>query len=58
PVHVTVGLKDTTCLPEAIFAAYNRIASSNKTIEVHPFMGHAMPPGFHAAGHTFFSQWL
>lgn len=58
PVHVTVGLKDTTCLPEAIFAAYNRIASVNKTIEVHPFMGHALPPGFHAAGHAFFSQWL
>ncbi|UKS28342.1 acetylxylan esterase [Paenibacillus sp. HWE-109] len=56
PVHVTVGLKDTTCLPEAIFAAYNRIVSVNKTIEVHPFMGHALPPGFHAAGHAFFSQ--
>ncbi|OCT14825.1 acetylesterase [Paenibacillus pectinilyticus] len=57
PVHVTVGLKDTTCLPEAIFAAYNRIESTHKSIEVYPFMGHAMPPGFHAAAHAFFAKW-
>lgn len=57
PVHVTVGLKDTTCLPEAIFAAYNRIESAHKSIEVHPFMGHAMPAGFHSAAHAFFSKW-
>ncbi|OPH62075.1 acetylesterase [Paenibacillus ferrarius] len=58
PVHVSVGLKDTTCLPETVFAAYNRIASSQKSLEVHPFMGHSMPVGFHSAGHSFFSQWL
>ncbi|TYP76583.1 acetylxylan esterase [Paenibacillus methanolicus] len=58
PVHVSVGLKDTTCLPETVFAAFNRIASTNKSIEAHPFMGHAMPPGFHAAGHAFFSRWM
>ncbi|SFB51382.1 cephalosporin-C deacetylase [Cohnella sp. OV330] len=56
PVHVTVGLKDTTCLPETIFAAYNRIASANKSIEVHPFMGHAMPHGYYAAAHAFYSR--
>ena len=57
PVHVTVGLKDMTCLPETIFAAYNRICSENKSIEVHPFMGHAMPPGSLTAAHAFFSKW-
>ncbi|MDI4649829.1 acetylxylan esterase [Cohnella hashimotonis] len=56
PVHVTVGLKDTTCLPETIFAAYNRIASPDKSIEVHPFMGHAIPPGYYAAAHAFYSR--
>ncbi|MFC3799137.1 acetylxylan esterase [Cohnella sp. GCM10012308] len=56
PVHVTVGLKDTTCLPETIFAAYNRTASPDKSIEVHPFMGHAMPPGYYAAAHAFYSR--
>ncbi|CAI6059235.1 acetylxylan esterase [Cohnella sp. JJ-181] len=58
PVHVSVGLKDTTCLPETIFAAYNRIASPDKSIEVHPFMGHAMPPGHLSAAHAFFSRHL
>jgi cephalosporin-C deacetylase len=58
PVRVTVGLKDTVCLPETIFAAYNRIVSSRKSIEAYPFMGHAVPPGFHRAAHTFFSELL
>ncbi|MDR6552003.1 acetylxylan esterase [Paenibacillus qinlingensis] len=57
PVHISVGLKDTCCLPEAIFAAYNRIESPNKSIKVYPFMGHATPPGSHAAAHAFFSKW-
>lgn len=57
PVHVTVGLKDMTCLPETIFAAYNHISSENKSIEVHPFMGHALPAGFHSAAHAYFSKW-
>ncbi|MGG1643715.1 acetylxylan esterase [Paenibacillus sp. NRS-1782] len=39
PVMVSVGLKDTVCMPETIFAAYNRIESP-KTIEVYPFTGH------------------
>ncbi|WP_338130717.1 acetylxylan esterase [Cohnella ginsengisoli] len=56
PVHVKVGLKDTTCLLETIFAAYNRIASANKSIEIHPFMGHAMTPGYYAAAHAFYSR--
>lgn len=39
PVLVSVGLKDTVCLPETVFAAYNRIRSP-KQLEVYPFAGH------------------
>ncbi|MFB5761651.1 acetylxylan esterase [Paenibacillus medicaginis] len=39
PVMVSVGLKDTICMPETIFAAYNRI-TSQKRIEIYPFTGH------------------
>ncbi|WP_240353172.1 acetylxylan esterase [Cohnella algarum] len=44
PVMVSVGLKDTVCMPETIFAAYNRIPS-RKEIRVYPFTGHAVVPG-------------
>ncbi|MFD0869600.1 Cephalosporin C deacetylase [Chlamydia abortus] len=40
PVFMSVGLKDTICPPETIFAAYNRIASTDKEIGVYPFGGH------------------
>jgi cephalosporin-C deacetylase len=39
PVMVSAGLKDTICMPETIFAAYNRI-TSEKLINVYPFMEH------------------
>jgi cephalosporin-C deacetylase len=39
PVMMSVGLKDTVCLPETIFAAYNRIQSI-KEIHTYPFSGH------------------
>ncbi|KAF6627368.1 alpha/beta fold hydrolase [Paenibacillus sp. EKM208P] len=39
PIMVSVGFKDTVCMPETIFAAYNRIESP-KTIEIYPFTGH------------------
>ncbi|HBM81609.1 MAG TPA: acetylesterase [Clostridiaceae bacterium] len=42
PVLVSVGLKDTICMPETIFAAYNNI-KSEKHIKVYPFMGHCVP---------------
>lgn len=41
PVMVSVGLKDTVCMPETVFAAYNRI-SSEKILNVFPFTGHAV----------------
>ncbi|MBB6735995.1 acetylxylan esterase [Cohnella zeiphila] len=39
PVFVSLGLKDTVCLPETIFAVYNRIAAP-KELQVYPFNGH------------------
>ncbi|WP_240041211.1 acetylxylan esterase [Paenibacillus ginsengarvi] len=39
PVLVTVGLKDTVCMPETIYAAYNRM-TCDKEIYPFPFMGH------------------
>lgn len=39
PVMVSVGLKDMVCMPETIFAAYNKI-SSEKELHIYPFNGH------------------
>ncbi|MDF2724779.1 MAG: acetyl xylan esterase [Paenibacillus sp.] len=39
PVIITVGLKDTVCMPETIYAAYNRM-TCEKEIHPYPFMGH------------------
>ncbi len=39
PVLISVGWKDTVCLPETIYAAYNRIKSS-KVINDYPFSAH------------------
>ncbi|GAB2693653.1 acetylxylan esterase [Paenibacillus thermoaerophilus] len=55
PCRVTAGLKDLVCMPETIFAAYNRIASKDKEIEAYPFMGHSTPPGYREAACRFFA---
>lgn len=39
PVLMSVGLKDTVCVPETIFSVYNRIAGP-KQLTVFPFNGH------------------
>ncbi|RUS47955.1 alpha/beta fold hydrolase [Cohnella sp. AR92] len=39
PLLVSVGLKDTICMPETIFAVYNRI-DAPKELVVYPFNGH------------------
>lgn len=39
PVIVSVGLKDTICMPETVYAAYNRL-TCEKEIHPYPFMGH------------------
>ncbi|QAY67529.1 acetylxylan esterase [Paenibacillus protaetiae] len=41
PVMVSAGLKDTVCLPETVFAAYNRIPSE-KILNIYPFTGHSV----------------
>lgn len=56
PIRVTAGLKDTVCMPQTIFAAYNKIPSADKAIQVFPFMGHAVEPGHRQAAHAFFSS--
>jgi cephalosporin-C deacetylase len=40
PILVSVSLKDTVCMPETVFAAYNRI-ESEKQLHVYPFRGHS-----------------
>ena len=39
-IYVSVGLIDTTCPPNGIFAMYTQIPSKDKHIEVHRDMGH------------------
>lgn len=39
PTFVSVGLKDPICLPETVFAVYNRIEAP-KQLQVYPFNGH------------------
>ena len=42
PVLMSVGLKDTICMPETIFPVYNQISSKDKALEIYPFTGHAV----------------
>jgi len=58
PVLVSVGLKDMVCMPEAIFAAYNRLHSKDKTMEVFPFMGHALGNGMNIKAYEFMKRLL
>lgn len=39
PVLMSVGWKDTVCLPETVYAAYNRIGSPKRIVD-YPFIGH------------------
>lgn len=41
PIMVSVGLKDPICMPETIFAMYNRL-TSEKQLEIYPFTGHSV----------------
>lgn len=42
PALLSVGLKDTVCMPETIFPVYHAIASKEKNLEIYPFTGHAV----------------
>jgi len=46
PVIVIVGLVDSTCPPSSVYAAFNEIASSEKTIVPEPDMGHFWPASY------------
>jgi cephalosporin-C deacetylase len=58
PLLVSVGLKDTVCWPETIFAAYNRIASEHKEILIDPFVGHHVSGAFNHKGMEFIARWI
>ncbi|WP_438432633.1 acetylxylan esterase [Gorillibacterium sp. sgz500922] len=44
PILCTVGLKDPVCMPETVYAAYNRITEAPKEMIVYPFNGHWTGP--------------
>ena len=47
PVRVIVGLADRTCSPSSVYAAYNRIRSTDKQIIGEVGMGHEVWPSYH-----------
>ncbi|MCL6456993.1 MAG: acetylxylan esterase [Gorillibacterium sp.] len=53
PVLCSASLKDSVCLPEAIFSAYNRIPGTAKEMIVYPFNGHWTGPDHTRAAYTF-----
>jgi cephalosporin-C deacetylase len=58
PVWMSVGLKDTICLPETVFAAYNSLATKDKALQVNPFLGHANVRGHDRLVYDFMKQYL
>ncbi|MEK8130968.1 alpha/beta fold hydrolase [Paenibacillus filicis] len=58
PVLCSVGLKDMICMPETIFAAYNRLPVKDKTMEVYPFMGHALGRDMDRKAYAFMKRLL
>lgn len=49
PVLMSVGLKDTICFPEMVYAAFNHLESNTKRIATYPFMGHENGGSKHGA---------
>ncbi len=47
PTLFSVGLMDGIVLPSTVFAAYNRLASRDRSIEVFPYNGHEGGQMFH-----------
>ena len=58
PILVSVGLKDTVCWPETVYAAYNAIASDAKAIVPYPFAGHYTGAGHGTLTHAFLQRHL
>ncbi len=40
--EVSIGLKDTTCPPTSVFAAFNNLTVTNKTLWIYPEAGHLL----------------
>ncbi|WP_342439649.1 acetylxylan esterase [Paenibacillus sp. FSL L8-0436] len=57
PVMMSVGWKDTVCMPETIYAAYNRIAAP-KEIWDYPFSGHEVGEFHNRQKAIFFERHL
>ncbi|GGL00313.1 acetylxylan esterase [Mangrovihabitans endophyticus] len=52
PLHLGLGLRDTTCPPSTVFAAYNHYGRlhprrPDTTVEVYPYNGHEAGGAFH-----------
>ncbi|CAM3739812.1 acetylxylan esterase [Marinicrinis lubricantis] len=58
PLLMSVGLKDTVCLPEQIVPVYRSAASEIKRIEFYPFTGHAVEKAQRRIGMQFIHQYL
>lgn len=46
PTLISVGLQDSVCMPETVYAAYNRMNRNKKEIHPYPFMDHTQI-GYH-----------
>jgi cephalosporin-C deacetylase-like acetyl esterase len=40
--EVSIGLRDTTCPPTSVFAAFNSLATPKKTLWIYPEAGHSL----------------
>lgn len=58
PAMLSVGLKDTVCMPEQIFPVFGKLASQTKHLEIYPFAGHEVGPRQRQQGWTFVAEHL
>ncbi|CAM4261098.1 acetylxylan esterase [Saccharibacillus endophyticus] len=56
PIMVSCGLKDPCCMPETVYAAYNRIMSE-KEMRVYPFDGHWVSDGQNRLAMEFLARY-
>lgn len=56
PVLFTLGLQDNVCPPHTNIAAYNNLASVEKTYSVNSFLGHTVPSDWSERYIAFFNE--
>lgn len=56
PVDFAMGLGDTICLPEFVYSAYSHTASTEKTVQIFPFVPHTFPEAFVRYAHGEFAK--